>query len=179
MMHGLMGRGIVLFPFLLCLCGLCLLSGKHFTQMQVTGGVLAGLTVLAVLHMNITYIDAKDDLLLGVIRQWRRCDWCGVVAVAAEGAGHSRRLYRAVLRGYDCGGVDCPRGCVGQRRRLFAAVQQRLEQIKEALLHFIFIEETDDDYEEDVRTPVEKTEPVKKSKNKGNDAACRTEPCFR
>ena len=66
LMHGLMGKGIVLFPFLLCLSGLSLLSGKQLSQMQMTGGVMAGLIVLTVLHMNITYVDIKDDFLLGM-----------------------------------------------------------------------------------------------------------------
>ncbi len=167
LMHGLMGRGIVLFPFLLCLCGLCLLSGKHFTQMQVTGGVLAGLTVLAVLHMNITYIDAKDDLLLGLSGNGGGVIGAALSLVLQKALG-TVGAYIVLFCVAMIAVVLIAQGAVlGKGGDFFATVQQRLEQIKEALLHFIFIEETDDDYEEDVRTPVEKTEPVKKSKNKG------------
>lgn len=167
LMHGLMGRGIVLFPFLLCLCGLCLLSGKHFTQMQVTGGVLAGLTVLAVLHMNITYIDAKDDLLLGLSGNGGGVIGAALSLLLQKALG-TVGAYIVLFCVAMIAVVLIAQGAVlGKGGDFFAAVQQRLEQIKEALLHFIFIEETDDDYEEDVRTPVEKTEPVKKSKNKG------------
>ena len=176
LMHGLMGRGIVLFPFLLCLCGLCLLSGKHFTQMQVTGGVLAGLTVLAVLHMNITYIDAKDDLLLGLSGNGG-----GVI-----GAALSLLLQKALGT---VGAYIVPfcvamiavvliaQGAVlGKHGDFVAAVRQRLEQIKEALLHFIFIEETDDEYEEAVEASAAKTEPVKKNKSKGQSTVQPAEP---
>lgn len=167
LMHGLMGRGIVLFPFLLCLCGLCLLSGKHFTQMQVTGGVLAGLTVLAVLHMNITYIDAKDDLLLGLSGNGGGVIGAALSLLLQKALG-TVGAYIVLFCVAMIAVVLIAQGAVlGKGGDFFATVQQRLEQIKEALLHFIFIEETDDDYEEDVRTPVEKTEPVKKSKNKG------------
>lgn len=174
LMHGLMGRGIVLFPFLLCLCGLCLLSGKHFTQMQVTGGVLAGLTVLAVLHMNITYIDAKDDLLLGLSGNGGGVIGAALSLLLQKALG-TVGAYIVLFCVAMIAVVLIAQGAVlGKGGDFFAAVQQRLEQIKEALLHFIFIEETDDDYEEDVRTPVEKTEPVKKSKNKGTTQ--RVEP---
>lgn len=174
LMHGLMGRGIVLFPFLLCLCGLCLLSGKHFTQMQVTGGVLAGLAVLAVLHMNITYIDAKDDLLLGLSGNGGGVIGAALSLLLQKALG-TVGAYIVLFCVAMIAVVLIAQGAVlGKGGDFFAAVQQRLEQIKEALLHFIFIEETDDDYEEDVRTPVEKTEPVKKSKNKGTTQ--RVEP---
>ena len=66
LMHGLMGNGIVLFPFLFCLSGLCLLSGKRLSNMQVAGGVLAVCAVLTLLHMHVTYVDVKDNLLLGL-----------------------------------------------------------------------------------------------------------------
>ena len=33
LMHGLMGNGVVLFPVLFCLSGLCLLSGKRLSNM--------------------------------------------------------------------------------------------------------------------------------------------------
>lgn len=174
LMHGLMGRGIVLFPFLLCLCGLCLLSGKHFTQMQVTGGVLAGLTVLAVLHMNITYIDAKDDLLLGLSGNGGGVIGAALSLLLQKALG-TVGAYIVLFCVAMIAVVLIAQGAVlGKGGDFFAAVQQRLEQIKEALLHFIFIEETDDDYEEDMRTPVGKTEPVKKSKNKGTTQ--RVEP---
>lgn len=176
LMHGLMGRGIVLFPFLLCLCGLCLLSGKHFTQMQVTGGVLAGLTVLAVLHMNITYIDAKDDLLLGLSGNGGGVIGAALSLVLQKALG-TVGAYIVLFCVAMIAVVLIAQGAVlGKGGDFFAAVQQRLEQIKDALLHFIFIEETDDDYEEDVRTPAEKTEPVKKSKNKGTTQRVETNP---
>ncbi|MBR5318912.1 MAG: DNA translocase FtsK 4TM domain-containing protein, partial [Peptococcaceae bacterium] len=66
LMHGLMGKGVVLFPFLFCLAGLSQLSGKKLSVMQITGGVMAACAVLTVLHMNVTYVDAKDNLLLGL-----------------------------------------------------------------------------------------------------------------
>ncbi len=138
LMHGLMGSGIVMFPFLFCLTGLCFLSGKKLTNMQIAGGVLAAGAVLVLLHMHITYVDVKDNLLLGL----------GGAGGGVTGAVLSMILLKLL-------------GTVGTYIVLFcsavvsivlitqgagseeflAAVRDGLAQIKETLIHFIFIEE--------------------------------------
>lgn len=65
---------------------------------------------------------------------------------------------------------------LGKGGDFFAALQQRLEQIKEALLHFIFIEEADDEYEEEVKAPAAKAEPLETSKKKAQPTPQRAEP---
>lgn len=176
LMHGLMGRGIVLFPFLFCLCGLCLLSGKHFTQMQVTGGVLAGLTVLAVLHMHITYIDAKDDLLLGLSGNGGGVIGAALSLLLQKALG-TVGAYIVLFCVAMIAVVLIAQGALlGKGGDFFAALQQRLEQIKEALLHFIFIEEADDEYEEEVKAPAAKAEPLETGKKKAQPTPQRTEP---
>ena len=149
LMHGLTGGGIVLFPILFCLAGLCLLSGKKLSNMQIAGGALAACAVLILLHMHITYVDVKDNLLLGL----------GGTGGGVIGAVFSMILLKLL-------------GTVGSYIVLFcsaivsivlitqgagseeflAAVRDGLMRIKETLVHFIFIEE-DEDGEEIVEQP--------------------------
>lgn len=149
LMHGLTGGGIVLFPILFCLAGLCLLGGKKLSNMQIAGGVLAACAVLILLHMHITYVDVKDNLLLGL----------GGTGGGVIGALFSMILLKLL-------------GTVGSYIVLFcsaivsivlitqgagseeflAAVRDGLMRIKETLVHFIFIEE-DEDGEEIVEQP--------------------------
>ncbi len=146
-MHGLTGRGILLFPFLFCLCGLCLLSGKQLSQIQVAGVVMAGLAILTMLHMNVTYVNIKDNFILGL------CGNGGGVL----GAAISMLLQKAL----GSVGAYIVLFCVavialifmaygllaGQNETFFAAIGEKWVQIKEKLLSFIFIEEEDEEEE--------------------------------
>ncbi len=147
LMHGLMGKGIVLFPLLFCLSGLTLLSGKQLSQIQITGGVLAACALLTVLHMNVTYVDIKDNLLLGL----------GGAGGGIVGAVFSMILQKLLgtVGSYIvlfCIAVVAlvllAQGAVLERGEdFFSAVRHGLEQIKETLIHFIFIEEEDEENE--------------------------------
>ena len=146
-MHGLTGRGILLFPFLFCLCGLCLLSGKQLSQIQVAGVVMAGLAILTMLHMNVTYVNIKDNFILGL------CGNGGGVL----GAAISMLLQKAL----GTVGAYIVLFCVaaialifmayglfaGQNEGVFAIIRDKSMQIKEKLLSFIFIEEEDEEEE--------------------------------
>lgn len=146
-MHGLTGRGILLFPFLFCLCGLCLLSGKQLSQIQVAGVVMAGLAILTMLHMNVTYVNIKDNFILGL------CGNGGGVL----GAAISMLLQKAL----GTVGAYIVLFCVavialifmaygllaGQNEMFFAAIGEKWVQMKEKLLSFIFIEEEDEEEE--------------------------------
>lgn len=176
LMHGLMGRGIVLFPFLFCLGGLCLLSGKQFSQMQVAGGVMAALAVLAVLHMNITYLDAKDDLLLGLAGNGGGVIGAALSLLLQKALG-TVGAYIVLFCVAMIAVVLIAQGAVLRGGAFSLALRQRLEQIKEALLHFIFIEEDDED--ELAAAPAaekKKAEPVKKGKAKEQPTQQLTEP---
>ena len=162
LMHGLMGNGIVLFPFLFCLAGLSMLSGKRLSRMQIAGGVMAVCAVLTLLHMNVTYVDIKDNLLLGA----------GGMGGGVIGAVFSMILqkllgtvgtYIVLFCVAVIAIVLVAQGAVLTRGEdFFAAVRAGLEQIKEMLIHFIFIEE--DDEEELDKEPVKPAGKDKKDK---------------
>ena len=134
-MHGLTGRGILLFPFLFCLCGLCLLSGKQLSQIQVAGVVMAGLAILTMLHMNVTYVNIKDNFILGL------CGNGGGVL----GAAISMLLQKAL----GTVGAYIVLFCVaaialifmaygllaGQNETFFAAIGEKWVQMKDCLLY--------------------------------------------
>lgn len=150
LMQGLMGKGIVLFPFLFCLAGLSQLSGKKLSAMQITGGVMAACAVLTVLHMNVTYVDVKDNLLLGL-----HGTGGGIIGAVFSmilqkllgTAGTYIVLFCAAVIAV----VLVAQGAVLSRGEdFFAAVHNGLLQIKETLFHFIFIEEEDEEEEEPV-----------------------------
>ena len=138
LMHGLMGNGVVLFPFLFCLSGLCLLSGKRLSNMQVAGGVLAVCAVLTLLHMHVTYVDVKDNLLLGL---------------GGSGGGITGAVLSMILmKLLGTVGTYIVLFCIaiaaivlitqGSGSEAFlTAVREGLMQIKETLIRFIFIEE--------------------------------------
>lgn len=158
LMHGLMGNGIVLFPFLFCLSGLCLISGKQLSQMQVTGAAMAGIVVLAALHMNITYVDLKDDILLGLAGNGG--GFIGaVVSLLLQKALGTVGAYIALFCVAVIAVVLIAQGAVlGRGGDFLAAVKQTLFQVKELLLHFIFVEEDDEGfYEEVLESPAKKT----------------------
>lgn len=190
LMHGLMGKGVVLFPFLFCLAGLNQLSGKKLSVMQIIGGVMAACAVLTVLHMNVTYVDAKDNLLLGL-----HGTGGGVIGAVFSmilqkllgTAGTYIVLFCAAVIAV----VLVAQGAVLSRGEdFFVAVRNGLLQIKETLFHFIFIEEEDEEEEEPVnqsgkhkKTPAAsesaQQEPVKKEsmqKETVREKAVLTEP---
>ncbi len=162
LMHGLLGKGIVLFPFLFCLGGLSLLSGKQLSQMQLTGGVLAGLAVLAALHMNITYVDMKDDLLLGLAGNGGGVIGAAISLLLQKALG-TVGAYIALFCVAVIAVILIAQGAVLNKGEDFlTALKQTFEQIKETLIHFIFVEEYDDeDDEEPVPQPSPKAASAK------------------
>lgn len=165
LMHGLMGNGIVLFPFLFCLSGLCLISGKQLSQMQVTGGVMAGIAVLAVLHMNITYVNIKDNLLLGLAGNGGGL-LGALVSLLLQKALGSVGAYIALFCVAVIAVVLIAQGAVLNKGGDFlTAVKQTFSQVKELLLNFIFVvEDEEEDYEEVVVTPAKKPTAARSAK---------------
>lgn len=156
LMHGLMGKGIVLFPFLFCLSGLCLLSGRQLSQMQVAGGVMAGLVVLATLHMNITYVDVKDDLLLGLNGNGGGVIGAALSLVLQKALGNVG-AYIVLFCIAIIAVVLIAQGAVfGHGEDFLAAVRQSMTRVKETLLDFIFIEEEEEDFAEEPVVPEQK-----------------------
>lgn len=156
LMHGLMGKGIVLFPFLFCLSGLCLLSGRQLSQMQVAGGVMAGLVVLATLHMNITYVDVKDDLLLGLNGNGGGVIGAALSLVLQKALGNVG-AYIVLFCIAIIAVVLIAQGAVfGRGEDFLAAVRQSMTRVKETLLDFIFIEEEEEDFAEEPVVPEQK-----------------------
>ena len=156
LMHGLMGKGIVLFPFLFCLSGLCLLSGRQLSQMQVAGGVMAGLVVLATLHMNITYVDVKDDLLLGLNGNGGGVIGAALSLVLQKALGNVG-AYIVLFCIAIIAVVLIAQGAVfGHGEDFLAAVRQSMTRVKETLLDFIFIEEEEADFAQEPVVPEQK-----------------------
>lgn len=156
LMHGLMGKGIVLFPFLFCLSGLCLLSGRQLSQMQVAGGVMAGLVVLATLHMNITYVDVKDDLLLGLNGNGGGVIGAALSLVLQKALGNVG-AYIVLFCIAIIAVVLIAQGAVfGRGEDFLAAVRQSMTRVKETLLDFIFIEEEEADFAQEPVVPEQK-----------------------
>ncbi|MGM9526646.1 MAG: DNA translocase FtsK 4TM domain-containing protein, partial [Peptococcaceae bacterium] len=156
LMHGLMGKGIVLFPFLFCLSGLCLLSGRQLSQMQVAGGVMAGLVVLATLHMNITYVDVKDDLLLGLNGNGGGVIGAALSLVLQKALGNVG-AYIVLFCIAIIAVVLIAQGAVfGRGEDFLAAVRQSMTRVKETLLDFIFIEEEEEDFAQEPVIPEQK-----------------------
>lgn len=156
LMHGLMGKGIVLFPFLFCLSGLCLLSGRQLSQMQVAGGVMAGLVMLATLHMNITYVDVKDDLLLGLNGNGGGVIGAALSLVLQKALGNVG-AYIVLFCIAIIAVVLIAQGAVfGRGEDFLAAVRQSMTRVKETLLDFIFIEEEEADFAQEPVVPEQK-----------------------
>lgn len=152
LMHGLMGKGIVLFPFLLCLSGLSLLSGKQLSQMQMTGGVMAGLIVLTVLHMNITYVDIKDDFLLGMSGNGGGVIGAALSLLLQKALGNVG-AYIALFCLSVIAVIIIAQGAVLNRGEDFiSAVKQTWSRIKETVSHFIFVDE-EELFEEEIVQP--------------------------
>ncbi len=163
-MHGVAGKGIVLFPFLFCIIGISMLFGKQPSPIQISGGVIAVCTALTMLHMNVTYVAAKDNLLLGLQG----------VGGGVVGAAFSMLLQK--LLGHVgtyillfCLAVVAltllMQGVVHSNRKEFGmAIKQCLLQVKEKLVQFIFIEEEIVDEENGKDTTHAAKETMKKEK---------------
>lgn len=170
LMHALMGKGVVLFPFLFCLCGLSLLSGKHLSQMQLTGGVMAALVVLTVLHMNVTYVDWQDDLLLGLAGNGGGVIGAAISLVLKKALG-TVGAYIVLFCVAVIAAVLLAQGAVfGKGETMLQSLGQTIQQVKETLLHFIFIEEDEEDAEP------EKPEPKRQKKGEPSVAKQAPEP---
>ena len=156
LMHAVTGSGIILFPVLFGLTGLNGLSGRRLSAMQITGGIMAACAVLTALHMNVSYVDIKDNLLLGV----------SGIGGGVTGAVLSMILLKLLGKAGTCivlagtfavaiillvQGTSPARG-----EEFLEAVRDKLRQLKETLYHFIFIEEEEDE------APAEKTSKRKK-----------------
>ena len=67
LMQSLFGHGVILFPLIFVTAGIAMIVDRMPTGMQKTGIVLGVLVILATLHLNVSYISVKDNLLLGLM----------------------------------------------------------------------------------------------------------------
>ena len=67
LMQSMFGNGVLLFPMIFAAAGIVLIIDRQPTGMQKTGFVMACLVILTLLHMNVTYISVKDNLMLGLM----------------------------------------------------------------------------------------------------------------
>lgn len=67
LMQSLCGNGVALFPLIFAAAGIVLILDRQPTGMQKTGIVLAVLVILTLLHVHVTYISVKDNLMLGLM----------------------------------------------------------------------------------------------------------------
>lgn len=151
LMHGLTGSGIVLFPILFCLTGLCLLSGKKLSNMQIAGAILAACAVLTLLHMHITYVDVKDNLLLGLGGTGGGVIGAVLSMIFLKLLG-TAGTYIVLFCSAVVSIVLITQGAGSDA--FLEAVRDGLAQIKETLIHFIFIEE--DENGEEIVKPAKK-----------------------
>lgn len=140
-MHGLMGNGMVLFPFIYCFIGISLLAGKTPSRLQMVGAVLAILAVLTMLHMHVAYVNIKDNLLLGLAGNGGGIIGavCSMLLQKALGnVGAYIVLFSMAVFAL----LFLVQGAVfGRGEDFFTAVHSSLLRIKETLIQFLFIEE--------------------------------------
>ena len=67
LMQSLFGHGVILFPLIFATAAIAMILDRMPTGMQKTGIVLGVLVILALLHLNVSYISVKDNLLLGLM----------------------------------------------------------------------------------------------------------------
>lgn len=67
LMQSLVGNGVLLFPLFFALAGIVLILDRPLESMQKVGIVLLCLVILMLLHINVTYISARDNLMLGLM----------------------------------------------------------------------------------------------------------------
>lgn len=67
LMQSLLGNGVLLFPIFFAAAGIVLIGDRPLASTQKMGVVLLCLVILTLLHMNVTYISVRDNLILGLM----------------------------------------------------------------------------------------------------------------
>ena len=159
LMQSLCGKGVIIFPILFTVSGVALVLDRQPTGMHKVGFVLACLVVLTVLHLNVTYISVRDNLLLGLMGTGGGVIGAAVSMLLLNSVGKAgvhialvcATLISAILMGY---GVLLKHGY-----EIVNSIKNALLRCKTAVCNFIFVE-VDESEEELVKTSrKKKTEP--------------------
>ncbi len=140
LMQSLVGHGVLLFPIIFAAAGIALITDRLPTGMQKTGVVLACLIILTLLHVNVTYISAKDNLMLGLMGSGGGVIGAAVSMLLLNSIGQVGTyialacftIIAAILIGYN---VLTQHGS-----DIFAGIKHGLLRMKQAIANFIFVE---------------------------------------
>ena len=150
-LHGMMGKGTIIFPLLFALGGVCALTGKDFDKTQIAGGMLITLVILTVMHMSVPYADFRDCVLTGLAG-----DGGGIIGGATafllkEGLG-TFGTYIVLLCMVITAGILLGQKYLFNRRakgpkgsKEPASAKDTLAHLKDAVMNFIFVEEDEEE----------------------------------
>ena len=140
LMQSLFGKGVILFPLIFAAAGIVLILDRQPTTMQKTGIVLGVLVILTLLHVNVTYISAKDNLMLGLMGTGGGLIGAVVAMLLLSSIGKvgtyialaCAAVIAAVLAGHAV--------LAKHSGEMVDAVKQWLVRCKNAITNFIFVE---------------------------------------
>ncbi len=157
LMQSLLGKGVFLFPLIFAVVGIVLILDRQPTGMQKTGFVLVALVILTLLHLNVTYISVKDNLMLGLMGTGGGVIGAALSMLLLNSIGKVGAyialsciaVFSAILLGQ---GILLKHG-----NEIMDTIKQWLKRCKDAFMNFIFVE-------------VEEPEDVQKASRKKNTA---------
>lgn len=137
LIHGALGGAMVIFTVLCAWTGINRLLGTSMRGLQVVSVVLLTLAITALLHMGVAYVDVKQNLMLGLNGNGGGLIGAVVSMLALKALG-TAGTYICIL-------------CLALAGLILLAISigfgkkkegpGALEQLKDKVMHFIFIEE--------------------------------------
>ena len=186
LMQSLFGKGVLLFPLIFGAAGIALILDRLPTGMQKTGIVLGILVVLTVLHMNVTYISVKDNLMLGLMGTGGGIIGAAVAMLLLSSIGKVGAYIALACAALIAFVLTCHAMLAKHGGEWLDGIKQWLVRCKNAIVGFIFVEveEVEQDEKKPSRTKraanqqevieVEGTSPSRKrltaSKTEGKEA---------
>ena len=140
LMQSLFGNGVLLFPVIFAAAGIAMIMDRMPTGMQKTGIVLGVLVILALLHINVTYISVKDNLMLGLMGTGGGVIGAAVAMLLLSCVGKAGAYIALVCAALIAAILTCHALLTKHGGEMVQGIKQWLIRCKNAIVGFIFVE---------------------------------------